>query len=131
MSIVLLMPTGLFLRSLQNFNDLDIGFKRDHLALVSITLDPERYTPERGITTYRDIAERLRHIPGVEQADFASTVPLSGMSNTHAFLKAGSEQAAWVVESNTVGPHYFETMGIPFLRGRDLPGSARITPWQS
>jgi predicted permease len=122
MSIVLLMPTGLFLRSLQKFKDLDIGFKRDHLALVSITLDPERYTPERGITAYRDIAERLRHIPGVERADFASTVPLIGMSNTHAFLKAGSEQAAWVVESNTVGPHYFETMGIPLLRGRGFAG---------
>jgi predicted permease len=122
MSIVLLMPTGLFLRSLENFKDLDIGFKRDHLALVSITLDTERYTPGRGSMAYSDIAERLRQIPGVEQADFASTVPLSGMSNTHAFLKAGSEQAARVVESNAVGPHYFETMGIPFLRGRGFAG---------
>jgi predicted permease len=118
MSIVLLMPTGLFLRSLETFKDLDIGFRRDHLALVSITLDSERYAPDHGNLAYREIVERLRRVPGVGQADFASTVPLSGMSNTHALLKAGSNEAARTVESNAVGPNYFETMGIRLLRGR-------------
>jgi predicted permease len=122
MSMVLLMPTGLFLRSLENFKDLDIGFKRDHLVLTSITLDPERYPPERGNLAYRHMAERLRHVPGVAEADFASAVPLSGMSNTHDFQKAGTEQVQRVVEFNTVGPHYFETMGIPLLRGRGFEG---------
>jgi predicted permease len=117
LSIVLLMPSGLFLRSLQNFKSLDIGFRRDHLALVSVTLDPERYSPERGHLAYRDIAERLRRIPGVDQADFAMTVPLSGVSNAHGYQKEGSAEIH-LVESNAVGPHYFETMGIPFLRGK-------------
>jgi hypothetical protein len=124
LSIVLLMPSGLFFRSLRNFKNLDIGFKRDHLALVSVTLDPERYSQERGNLAYREIAERIRRIPGVEQADFASAVPLSGMSNAQAFVKEGSEQAR-VVESNAVGPHYFETLGIPFLRGRGFDGVGR------
>jgi predicted permease len=122
MSIVLLIPTGLFLRSLQNFRDLDIGFKRDHLALISVTLDPERYPPERGKLAYGEIAARLRRTPGVEQADLAAVVPLSGMSNAHAVLKTGMDQAARTVESNTVGPHYFETMGIRLLRGRGFEG---------
>jgi predicted permease len=124
LSIVLLMPSGLFFRSLQNFRNLDIGFKRDHLALVSITLDPERYSPERGNQAYRDIVERLRRIPGVEHADFATTVPLNGVSNTQLFVKEGAEQSH-EVESNTVGPHYFETMGIPFLRGQGFDGIGR------
>jgi predicted permease len=117
LSIVLLMPSGLFWRSLENFKNLDLGFRRDHLALVSITLDGERYSPERGNLAYRQIAERLRRVPGVVQADFASTVPLSGVSNAHDFSKEGSEQPR-SVESNTVGPRYFETMGIRFLRGK-------------
>lgn len=121
LSIVLLMPSGLFFRSLQNFKRLDIGFRRDHLALVSITLDPERYPPERGNLAYRDIVERLRRVPGVQQVDFASTVPLSGVSNAHAFVKLGSEQGR-VVESNTVGPRYFATLGIRLLRGRGFDG---------
>jgi predicted permease len=124
LSIVLLMPCGLFFRSLQNFKSLDLGFQRDHLVLVSITLDPEKYTPERGNLAYRDIAEKLRRIPGVEQADFASAVPLSGMSNPHAFAKEGSGQPR-LVESNPVGTHYFETMGIRFLRGRGFEGVGR------
>ena len=122
MSIVLLMPAGLFLHSFQNFKDMDIGFKRDHLDLISITLDPELYSPERGKLAYGDIVERLRRMSGVEQVDLASAVPLSGMSNTRLFLKAGSDEAARLVEYNTVGPHYFETMGIPFVRGRGFDG---------
>jgi len=124
LSIVLLMPSGLFLRSLENFRNLDIGFRRDHLALVSVTLDPEKYSAGRGNLAYREIADRLRRIPGVENVDFASTVPLSGMSNAHAFHKDGAEQAR-IIESNTVGPHYFETMEIPFLRGKGFDGAGR------
>jgi predicted permease len=122
MSIILLIPTGLFLRSLQNFRDLDIGFQRDHLALISITLDAERYTPERGKLAYREIVERLRRIPGVERVDLASVVPLSGVSDSRDFRKAGSNEAPRMIESNTVGPHYFETMGIPLLRGQGFKG---------
>jgi predicted permease len=122
MSIVLLMPAGLFLRSLQNVRDLDVGFRRDHLALISITLDAERYPPERGKLAYREIAERLRRTPGVEQADLASTVPLSGMFNARGFLRAGSDEAPRTIAYNTVGPRYFETMGIPLLRGRSFDG---------
>lgn len=127
LSIVLLMPSGLFFRSFQNFKSLDIGFQRDHLALVSVTLDPERYSPERGNFAYREIAERLRRIAGVEAVDFASTVPLSGMSNTRAVAKQGSEQAR-LVESNSVGTHYFETMGIRYLRGRGFDETDRERP---
>jgi predicted permease len=122
MSVVLLIPMGLFFRSLENFRHLDIGFRRDHLALISIALDPERYTPERGKLAYREIVERLRQIPGVERVDLASAVPLSGTSNSNAFLKAGSDQAPRQIESNAVGPRYFETLGIPFLRGRGFEG---------
>jgi len=124
LSIVLLMPSGLFFRSLQNFKRLDIGFRRDHLALVSIALDPERYPSERGNLAYRDIADRLRRVPGVEEVDYASTLPLSGVSNSQAFVKEGSEQSR-VVESNAVGPHYFETMGIRLLRGRGFDAAGQ------
>jgi predicted permease len=124
LSIVLLMPSGLFFRSLQNFKRLDIGFRRDHLALVSIALDPERYPLERGNQAYRDIAEKLRRVPGVEEADYASTLPLSGVSNSHAFVKEGSELSR-AVESNTVGPRYFETMGMRLLRGRGFGDAGR------
>jgi macrolide transport system ATP-binding/permease protein len=118
MSIVLLMPTGLFLRSLQNFRYLDLGFNRDHLALISITLDPERYSAARGKAAYREILDRLRQIPGVQQADLALTVPLSGVSNTESFQEFGTGQRPRVVDCNVVGPRYFETMNIPILRGR-------------
>jgi predicted permease len=124
LSIILLVPSGLFLRSLQNFRKFDIGFKRDHLVLVSVTLDPERYSPGRGVLAYRDIAERLRRIPGIENADFASGLPLSGMSNTRTFIDDRSGQPR-VVESNAVGSDYFATMGIRFLSGKGFEESGQ------
>src|SRR5207244_10592255 len=128
MSLVLLMPAGLFLRSLSTVHSLDIGFRRDHLALVSIALDPDRYTPERGKLAYREIVERLRRIPGVERADLAGAVPLSGMSNARTFFRAGSEAGASAVECNAVGPDYFETLGIPLLGGRGFMGEREARP---
>ena len=47
-SFVLLVPAGLFLRSLQSFEAFDLGFNRDHLALVTMTLPAEKYSAARG-----------------------------------------------------------------------------------
>jgi predicted permease len=128
MSIVLLIPTGLFLRSLQNFQYLDLGFQRDHLALISITLDPERYSAARGRVAYREILDRIRQMPGIQQADLGLTVPLSGVSNTESFQEFGTEKRPRVVSCNVVGPRYFETMNIPILRGRSFEATGAQAP---
>jgi len=117
-SLVLLMPAGLFWRSLQRFDALDIGFDRDHLALVAVTLSPDRYSPERGELAMNEILRRVRAVPGVQHADFALTVPLSGMLNTEQYEELGAREKAHGVDTNVVGTDYFQTMRIPFSQGR-------------
>jgi predicted permease len=108
-SILLLMPAGLFVRSLKNFDHLDLGFRRDHLVLVSVTSEKSEWA---------EILERVRRIPGVADADLALTVPLSGVSNTDSFRDGGSEREARTADTNVVGPRYFQTLGIPILEGK-------------
>ena len=118
-SFVLLVPAGLFLRSLQSFEAFDLGFNRNHLALVSITL-PEKYSGERGQLALNEIVRRLEALPGVRQADYALTVPLSGVVNQEAYKPLGLQQEARGIETNVVGPNYFQVMGIPLMRGREF-----------
>jgi len=119
-SFILLVPAGLFLRSLQTFEAFDLGFNRDHLALVAITLTPEKYSAARGQSALNDIVQRLETLPGVQQADFALTVPLSGVVNQAEYTGLGSQQEAPSIDTNIVGPHYFQVMGIPLVRGRNF-----------
>jgi len=118
LSVVLLVPTGLFLRSLVNFENLDLGFRRDHLALVSVTLDEPRYSADRGLRATADILEKLRQLPQVMKADVGLVVPLTGVSSTERFQELGSAENPRAIDTNVVGPSYFETLEIPLLTGR-------------
>ncbi len=120
MAVMLLVPTGLFLRSLQNFEALDLGFKRDHLALVAVTLSNDRYSTERGKVAYKEIIQKLRELPEVEHADVATVVPLTGVSSMEPFRELGSTEKPRNINSNAVGDDYFVTMGIPLLQGRQF-----------
>ncbi len=123
LSLLLLVGAGLFVRTLQNLRDLDTGFRRDHTMLVSI--DPSRsgYKGQR----LRDFYERLRagveRQPGVQSVSLATITPLTGMQWNGDFrpegytFKADEDKS---VEFNTVGPRYFETVGIQMLLGRDF-----------
>ena len=127
-SFILLVPAGLFLRSLQSFEAFDLGFDRSHLALATITLPPDKYSGARGQLALREIVNRLEALPGVQRADFAATVPLSGVVNQEQYTELGSQQQARSIDTNIVGPNYFEVMGIPLLRGKGFnePNSGEV-----
>ena len=133
LSLLLLVGAGLFVRTLQNLRDIDTGFRRDRTLIVDV--DPSRngYKGQR----LRDFYERLRagveRLPGVESVSLATITPLSGMQWNGDFRPEGytfkSGEQKWI-EFNTVGPRYFETVGIPMLLGRDFRDSDNpaVTP---
>ncbi len=123
LSLLLLVGAGLFVRTLQNLRDIDLGVRRDRTVLVNV--DPSRsgYKGQR----LRDFYERLRaaveRMPGVQSVSVATITPLGGMRWNGDFrpegytFKTGEEKA---IDFNTVGPRYFETVGIRMLLGRDF-----------
>lgn len=123
LSFVLLIGTGLFVRSLGKLRDIETGFRADNTLVA--TIDPSRngYKGQR----LRDFYERLRpnveKLPGVQSASLAEITPLSGSRWNGSISVEGyqwKDDDKKYVDMNAVGPRYFETVGIPLVLGRDF-----------
>jgi predicted permease len=123
LSVVLLSLAGLFLRNLSNLEHLDLGFRRDHVLLVTLDAGNSGYDGERLSRAYQELAERLEAIPGVRSATFSGSTPISG-AGAASFVKVESHpekpEDRRYVTINWVAPKYFETLGTPLLAGREF-----------
>ncbi|HEY0321339.1 MAG TPA: ABC transporter permease [Pyrinomonadaceae bacterium] len=123
-SIVLLVSTGLFLRSLQHARQLDPGFNPENVLNVGFDLSIQGYDEARGQQFYRQVMERVQQLPGVESASLARNVPLTGSNMELGINLEGREPPAgsrsFHTDFNVIGPKYFSSLGINLLRGRDF-----------
>jgi predicted permease len=124
LSVVSLVSAGLFLRSLAAVGRTDLGFRAPEQVLVAstdLTLGG-RSADSAGRRLVGRWVERVRALPGVETAAVSDYVPLGlGYSNRGTFVADGyaarpDENLSFLF--NTVGEHYFRTLGIPLVRGR-------------
>jgi predicted permease len=125
-AIVLLCVTGLFLRSLQSASSIDIGFRSDHLLLMSVDPRVHGYSPEQTIAFFSQLEERTRALPGVLSVAETDVVPLSGGHRTdsfHAIGQTGGDAGAQT-DLYMVTPRYFDTMGVPRIAGSSLEGES-------
>jgi len=121
-SIVLLIVAGLFTRSLQRAQRMDLGF--NPARVFNITMDPHEagYNEAQGKEFYKNLLLRVRALPGVQSASLAFSFPTGQYMDNDAvyveghFLRPG--EAAPTIIVNHVSPGYFATMQIPLLRGR-------------
>ena len=123
LSVALLSAAGLFVRNLANLRHVDLGFRRDHVLLV--TLDPSRsgYDAERVSPIYRELLGRLEQIPGVRSASISAPTPLSGAGASGFATVEGYQEKPEdrrYISLSWVAPKYFETLGTPLLAGRDF-----------
>jgi predicted permease len=120
LSLVLLMCAGMFLSSFGKLKSVDLGFDSNALALLSVDLGMEGYSPERSRAFITEAVTRLQSVPGSEAVAVAVRVPMGLSRLSEQIIPEGSglgEQRPIWVGSNSVGPGYFETMRIPLLRG--------------
>jgi putative ABC transport system permease protein len=122
-SLVLLICAGLFTRSLQNANNVDPGFETERMLTVSLDLDAVKYDETRGRLFYRHLLDQFERAPGVRQVSLAEIIPLTDRIRGAQIAIEGTGAAVGDSQPflfNTVGPRYFETMGIPLLAGREF-----------
>ena len=128
MSLVLLVAAGLFIRSLQNASSIDPGFTTRRALLLTVDLSLVGYDDDRGRAFFRNTQERLAALPGAESVSLTSIIPL-GLNSTRRSLSvrgytpAPGEEMEFHVAS--VGPGYFETMGVELVRGRGFTDQDR------
>ncbi len=123
MSLVLLCATGLFLRSLQNASQINIGFRSSGVLMMSVDPRLHGYSPERITQFLNLLRQRIAALPGVVSVGYTDSVPLSGGHRSDAF-RTQTQSASPGPYSNTelymTGPGYFETIGTARISGRDF-----------
>ena len=136
-SLVLLVGAGLFVRTLANLQNENIGFDRRNLLLFGIDPTQQGYKGERLTRFYEELQGRLTAIPGARSVSLSMHPLLKGEMSVWGLVldgyvpktPTGRNDNTIDVRVNEVGPDFFATMGIPLLLGRTIqPGDTATSP---
>ncbi len=125
-SLLLLVGAGLFLRTLTNLRQVDVGFDPRNLLLFRINPQLNRYDEKRQIALYTQLIERIGSVPGVRAVAMSNPALLSGgVNSTSIFVRGrtyeiGRRDLDNSINRLVISSNFFETMGIPLVRGRGL-----------
>jgi predicted permease len=134
-SLVLLVAAGLFVRSVQRAQTIDLGFDYSNVLNLAMDVSQQGFDEARGRAFYHELEDRVRALPGVESVTYAYSVPFGYYSSGETIEVDGQPVAKDTrppaVGYNVVGPDYFRTMKIALVRGRaftprDAEGSQRV-----
>jgi predicted permease len=120
LSVALLFGSLLFARTLYNAASVDPGFTPGGLLAARVNFTHAGIAEDKRGSYRMDLVERIRAVPGVEAAGLVSVIPISGDSGGNDIWPEGRAEQRFGMLSNTAGPGYFATMGVPLLAGRDF-----------
>jgi predicted permease len=121
-SLTLLIVAGLFVRSLQSAEHIDLGFNQNHV--LNVTLDPREndYNEAQTREFYRELESKVKAMPGVQSASLASSVPITSFpSGQRIYVEnrpVTPDRPLPNILFNRIDSGYFGTIGIPVLLGR-------------
>jgi predicted permease len=120
LSLVLLVGAGLFIQTLRNLQNVDVGFNREHLLLFQVNAAANGATGPQSLALYERLRERLATLPGVSRATFSRVPSLSQNNWNSGVTVPGYVQTALYesVQMNGLGNDYLATLELPLLRGR-------------
>jgi putative ABC transport system permease protein len=121
LALILLIGTGLMLRSFVRLQEVDPGFKPDHLLTMEISLVDAKYSDPQKAGFFGQLLEQVRALPGVQSAGAIGHLPLAGDIESYAMQVEGrpplpNEYAN--PECHVVMPGYFEAMKVRLVAGR-------------
>jgi hypothetical protein len=138
-TVVLLISSGLLLRSFHELQQVDAGFNAEGVMTMKIDLPSAKYgtigqTDEKRVQFVNDLVKRLEALPGVESAAVVTATPLSGGPTFIMRVESNvnvTPSSAPVTRYRTITPDYFKVMGIALVQGRfftprDAPGGPRV-----
>lgn len=132
LALVLLTGGVLLVETFSRLQSADLGFRSDGLLVGSIFPPRTAYdTPQALTALYDQVLERAAAIPGVQRAALTSVLPLDGGDSDMSFAIEGRPAPASRTETpvawyRRVSERYFETLGIPIVRGRGFAGREAV-----
>ena len=130
LALILLVGAGLMMKSLYELMSVDPGFRPDRVLTMEMDLRTQQYFKDPAILNFwQQVLDRVRALPGVENAAVGTVVPLTG---NHSRTDITIEGMALPKPGNYPHPDYHEaspgfisTLGIPLLRGRTFTAADR------
>ena len=122
-ALVLLVASGLLLRSFEKMRAVDLGFRPDHVLTASYSLPQQQYATQAAVDEFNDeLIRRFRQLPGVKSVGLTSFLPASG-GNSNTVFDAEGYVAPKGANMNlatqvTVEGDYLQAIGVPLLSGR-------------
>jgi putative ABC transport system permease protein len=122
LAVILVIGAGLMIRSLAALGNIDLGFNPDRVLTMRVAISAAKYdSPERVVDFYRELADRIRALPGVESAGVVRVLPLATTIGDYGldvdgFVEGPGRNAKgdWQIVSDGA----FEAMGSRLVRGR-------------
>ena len=119
-SVVLICGAALLFKSLAKLQRVDLGVRIDHVITMSTDLPSAAYpSPASAARFYEAVVQRLRAVPGVEQASVSQGLPLQGVQ-WGEYLSLPGANDFFLVRLKLVDPWYFGTLQIPLQSGRGI-----------
>ena len=124
LSMVLLVGSGLLIRSFARLQTVNLGFDPAHVLTMRIALPPTKYeTPQQQIAFYNRVLNAVRALPGLQAAAVSSALPLN-TSRISPVLPEGQPAVPFgqrpILNIQTISPDYAKVLHIPLLRGREF-----------
>jgi predicted permease len=131
LTVILLIGAGLLLKSYERLRSADMGCITQDVITMHLGLPDARYaTPAQRANFYDTLLDRVRALPGVDAAGFATVAPGQGPGPDWTFSIAEHpplpQGSGLVALSRWADAKYFGAMGIPILRGRTFDGGKRL-----
>jgi putative ABC transport system permease protein len=132
LSVVVLIGAGLFLRSLNHARAINPGFDAGHVLTLSFNTAAQGYDATKASQFYQQLGGRVQALPGVKNVSIAQSAPLSYFYSpalaAPVFVEGHEPPQGEnppFVGNNTIGPNFFQSLGVPLLIGRDFTDQDR------
>ena len=119
LAVVLLVTSGLMVRSLSQLFNAQVGYRPDGVLTARIALASGRVANQPLGQLWNDVMQRVAAIPGVTSVAVGSCAPVGDHCEGTDVRPAGHSQQSHV-SFHVISPGYFATLGIPIVRGREL-----------
>lgn len=128
LSLVLLIGAGLMVRTLWELRNVRPGFDSSNVLTMSVAVPRDRFpSPATQVNFFQETLQRVRALPGVEDAGAIDDLPLGGGGSHQPFsiedrpMLPMAEQPE--VDVRMISPGYLRAMRVPIIRGRDFSDS--------
>jgi predicted permease len=121
LSLPLLVGAGLFLRTLHNLRNVDVGFRPEGVLTMRVQPVGDAYLGARLTGLWKDVTARVERLPGVRSVSLSSLSPLDGRDRGILVEVSGFTPRTVQdkeIRMNQVSPGYFQTFGITLKQGR-------------